>query len=103
MLLREFFGFYLPKVPFPGFLGHVRQDIGQFHSPQMKASKSADNFISRFNLEAFLIENIFIMKNLTDSCKTVETSVDPRLSTFHISPLMVIYKLKNAQVKLIPF
>ena len=69
----------------------------------MKACKSADNFISRFNLEAFLIENIFIMKNLTDSRKTVETSVDPPLSTFHISPLMVIYKWKNAQVKLIPF
>ena len=56
-----------------------------------------------FNLEAFLIEDIFIMKKLTDSRKTVETSVDPQLSTFHISPLMVIYKLKNAQVKLIPF
>ena len=44
------------------------------------------------------------MKNLTDSRKTVETGVDLRLSTyFHISPLLVIYKLKNAQVKLIPF
>ena len=43
------------------------------------------------------------MKNLTDSRKTVETGVDLRLSTFHISPLLVIYKLKNAQVKPIPF
>ena len=33
----------------------------------------------------------------------VETGADPRLSTFHISPLMIIYKLKNAQVQIIPF
>ena len=34
-----------------------------------------------FNLESvFIIENVFIMKNLTDFHKTVETGVDPRLS-----------------------
>ena len=31
-----------------------------------------------FILEGFFIRNIFIMKNLTDFRKTVETGVDPR-------------------------
>ena len=54
------------KSPFPGFSESFRQDIGQ---------------ISTWKV-FFIIENIFIMKNLTDFCKTVETSVDPRLGKY---------------------
>ena len=32
----------------------------------------------------FIIKNVFIMKNLTDFRKTVETGVDPRLHTEHL-------------------
>ena len=47
----------------------------------MKPCKSADDFISQFQLRKFfiVIKNIFIVKNLTDFRKTVETGVDPRL------------------------
>ena len=31
----------------------------------------------------FIIENIFLLKNLTDFGKTVETDVDPRLQSSH--------------------
>ena len=67
----------------PGnFLGSesFRQDIGQFHSPRITPYKSADFFISRFQLgEVFHIKNIFIMKTLADFRKTVETGVDSLL------------------------
>ena len=33
-----------------------------------------------FNLESLFIKNIFIMKNLTELGKTVETGVDARLN-----------------------
>ena len=33
-----------------------------------------------FNLESLFIKNIFIMKNLTELRKTVETGVDARLN-----------------------
>ena len=57
-----------------------RQDIGQFHSPRITPYKSADFFISRFQLgEVFHIKNIFIMKTLADFRKTVETGVDSLL------------------------
>ena len=57
-----------------------RQDIGQFHSPRITPCKSADYFISRFQLgEVFHIKNTFIIKTLADFRKTVETGVDPRL------------------------
>ena len=47
--------------------------IGQFPFPWMKPCKSADYFISRFQLGKFfvVIENIFIMTNLTDFRRTV--------------------------------
>jgi len=35
-----------------------------------------------FNLASFIIiKSMFIMKNLTDFCKTVETGVNPRLKS----------------------
>ena len=56
-----------------------RQDFGQFNSPRITPYKSADFFISRFQLgEVFHIKNIFIMETLTDFRKTVETGVHPR-------------------------
>ena len=68
---REFFGFKLPEVPFPRFLSNARK-LG-------KENICADHFPD-FNLESSTtIKNIFIMKNLTDFRKTVETGVDPRL------------------------
>ena len=33
----------------------------------------------------FIIENIFLLKNLTDFGKTVETGLDPRLQSSHCS------------------
>ena len=51
-------------------MGNWKIVNGQFHSPRMKLC----------NLESFFfVKNAFIMKNLTDFCKTVETSVDPCL------------------------
>ena len=64
----------MPSVSEP-----FRQDFGQFNSLRITPYKSADFFISRFQLgEVFHIKNIFIMETLTDFRKTVETGVDPR-------------------------
>ena len=59
----------------------IQPVFGQFHSPRMKPCKSADYFISQFQLGKYfiVIKNIFIVKNLTNFRKTVETGVDPRL------------------------
>ena len=78
-----------PKILFPEFL-----NIGQFHSPQ--PWKSADYFIKvSFQIVVdmrqgesnifqtstwkafFYYLKIFVMKNPTDFCLTVETGVDP--------------------------
>ena len=64
-----------------------RHDIGQFHSPQMKPCKSANYFIPQFQLGKFIViviviivtKNIFIVTNLTDFHKMVETGVDPHV------------------------
>ena len=63
----------------------IRQDIGQFHSPQMKPCKSADYFVPRFQLGEvfFCIKNIFII--LTGFRKMKKTGVGLRLSgVFHL-------------------
>ena len=59
----------------------IQPVFGQFHSPRMEPCKSADYFISQFQLGKYfiVIKNIFIVKNLTNFRKTVETGVDPRL------------------------
>ena len=65
----------------------IRQDIGQFHSPQMKPCKSADYFVPRFQLGEvfFCIKNIFIMKTLTGFRKMKKSGVGLRLSgVFHL-------------------
>ena len=49
-------------IPFPGFLSH------------------SDRILARFQLgNVFIIRNMFIMKNLTDFCKMMETGVEPCL------------------------
>ena len=56
--LGKFFVIYLPKFPFLG----------------------SDRILTRFQLgKFFIIKNIFIMKNLTDFCKMMETGVEPHL------------------------
>ena len=62
------FGCECPKVPFPGFLCHSDRIF----------TDSANHFPD-FNLESlkFFTKNIFVMKNLTNFHKTVETGMDP--------------------------
>ena len=65
----------MQKFPFPGFClmpGNWKK----------KTFVPVDHFPD-FNLESatIIIKNMFIMKNLTDFLKTVETGLDPRL--FH--------------------
>ena len=52
-----------------------------FRSPRMKPCKSANYFILDFNFKTVFLDKkiVFIMKNLTEFCKTVETSVDPQI------------------------
>ena len=64
----------MQKFPFPGFClmpGNWKK----------KTFVPVDHFLD-FNLESatIIIKNMFIMKNLTDFRKTVETGLDPRLS-----------------------
>ena len=60
----NFLDFYSLKSPFLGFIV-----IQKGYWPDS-------------NLESvFIIKNIFVMKNVTDFRKTVETGVDPRLNT----------------------
>ena len=56
------------KVPFPRFRSNAR-----------KTFVPVDHFPD-FNLESstIIIKNMFLMKNLTDFRKTVETGLDPR-------------------------
>lgn len=63
----NFFEFLLlkgsPKVSFPGSLSH------------------SERILDRFQLgKSFIIENLFIMKNVNHFLKMVETGVDPCLS-----------------------
>ena len=59
------------KVPFPRFLSH---SDGIF--------TDCPNHFPDINFESlkFFTKNIFIMKNLTDFRKTVETGMDPHLT-----------------------
>ena len=54
----------------------------------------SDRILTRFQLgKFFIIKNIFIMKNLTDFCKMVETGVDPHLICLferHVKVLMCL-------------
>ena len=61
----NFCGFSLLQFPFPGFLSH------------------SDRVLVRSQLWKcfFIVQNIFIMKKVTDFRETVETGVDPRLKS----------------------
>ena len=66
--------FKVPKVPFPGFLSNARK---------LEKENICPHYFPDFNLESsiivILLLKMFIVKNLTDFRKTVETGVDPRL------------------------
>ena len=72
------FGCERPKVPFPGFLCHSDRIF----------TDSANHFPD-FNLESlkFFTKNIFVIKNLTNFHKTVETGMDPclKLTVRHVA------------------
>ena len=73
--------FKVPKVPFPGFLSNAR-----------KLEK--ENICPDFNLESsiivILLLKMFIVKNLTDFRKTVETGVDPRLTLIPVKRVKLV-------------
>lgn len=92
--LPDIFLILIPQSPLSWISESVRQDIGQFCSPQMKPYKSAHYFIKvSFHVVADMEQGeskplsrfqfgklrLFIIKSLTDFCKTVRTGVDPRL------------------------
>ena len=66
--------FKVPNVPFPGFLSNARK---------LEKENICPHYFPDFNLESsiivILLLKMFIVKNLTDFRKTVETGVDPRL------------------------
>ena len=66
--------FKVPKVPFLGFLSNTRK---------LEKENICPDYFPDFNLESsiivILLLKMFIVKNLTDVRKTVETGVDPRL------------------------
>ena len=68
--LGNFLEFWLPKVPFPGFL-----------SNSDKIFTDCPHHFPDFILKSFFLNQKYICytKNLTDFRKTVETGVDPRL------------------------
>ena len=78
MLTRDIFKILTPQNPFSWVSESFRQDIFWLSKP-----------FSRFQLETVFeifskvfAKNIFIIKNLNDFCKTVETAgMDPRLDT----------------------
>ena len=66
--------FKVPEVPFPGFLSKGRK---------LEKENICPDYFPDFNLESsiivILLLKMFIVKNLTDFRRTVETGVDPRL------------------------
>ena len=62
--------FKVPKVPFPGFLSNARK---------LEKEKICPDFNLESSIIVILLLKMFIVKNLTDFRKTVETGVDPRL------------------------
>ena len=71
MLPRENFWILTPQSPLSW--------VSVSHSDRILTD--CPNHYPEFNLESlkFFTKNIFIMKNLTDFRKTVETGMDPRL------------------------
>ena len=81
MLPQEIFWILTPSSPLSWVSESFRWDIGQFNSPRIKY---LSNPFSRFQPGKFFsIKNIFIMKNLIDFRKTLETGLGPRPETSH--------------------
>ena len=80
MLPQEIFWILTPISPLSWVSESFRWDIGQFNSPRIKHFSAP---FSRFQPgKFFFIKNIFIMKNLTDFRKTLETGPGPRLFVY---------------------
>ena len=74
--LGIFWIFKVPEVPFPGFVSNGRK---------LEKENICPDHFPDFNLESSIIDilllKMFIVKNLIDFRKTVETGVDPRLTS----------------------
>ena len=64
--------FKVPKVPFLGFLSNARK---------LEKENICPDYFPESSVIVILLLKMFIVKNLTDFRKTVETGVDPRLNT----------------------
>ena len=64
--------FKVPKVPFLGFLSNARK---------LEKENICPDYFPESSIIVILLLKMFIVKNLTDFRKTVETGVDPRLNT----------------------
>ena len=62
--------FKVPKVPFLGFLSNARK---------LEIENICPDYFPESSIIVILLLKMFIVKNLTDFRKTVETGVDPRL------------------------
>ena len=66
--------FKVPKVPFLGFLSNARK---------LEKENICPDYFPESSIIVILLLKMFIVKNLTDFHKTVETGVDPRLKRIH--------------------
>ena len=64
--------FKVPEVPFLGFLSNARK---------LEKENICPDYFPESSIIVILSLKMFIVKNLTDFRKTVETGVDPRLNT----------------------
>ena len=64
--------FKVPEVPFLGFLSNARK---------LEKENICPDYFPESSIIVILLLKMFIVKNLTDFRKTVETGVDPRLNT----------------------
>ena len=60
----------VPKVPFLGFLSNARK---------LEKENICPDYFPESSIIVILLLKMFIVKNLTDFRKTVETGMDPRL------------------------
>ena len=68
--------FKVPKVPFLGFLSNARK---------LEIENICPDYFPESSIIVILLLKMFIVKNLTDFRKTVETGVDPRLTIVTIA------------------
>ena len=78
--------FKVPKVPFLGFLSNARK---------LEKENICPDYFPESSIIVILLLKMFIVKNLTDFRKTVETGVDPRLHQTYICLTDVLTCLLN--------